>query len=66
MKVPVVIYADDKLLQKMTTDRTLSQAINGSTIPGIQGNSIVLPDGHEGYGISSRRSGCHGCRRGDD
>ena len=51
MKVPVVIYADDKLLQKMTTDRTLSQAINVSTIPGIQGNSIVLPDGHEGYGF---------------
>jgi len=51
MKVPVTIYADEKLLQKMMTDRTINQAINVSTIPGIQTHSIVLPDGHEGYGF---------------
>ena len=51
MKVPVTIYADEKLLNKMMTDRTLKQAINVSTIPGIQEHSIVLPDGHEGYGF---------------
>ena len=51
MRVPVTIYADDKLLEKMMTDRTISQAINVSTLPGIQGHAIVLPDGHEGYGF---------------
>ncbi|MBM3896373.1 MAG: RtcB family protein [Thaumarchaeota archaeon] len=51
MMVPVTIYADEKLLEKMMTDRTISQAINVSTLPGIQGHAIVLPDGHEGYGF---------------
>ncbi|MEX0657334.1 MAG: RtcB family protein [Nitrosopumilaceae archaeon] len=51
MRVPVTIYADDKLLEKMMTDRTLSQAINVSTLPGILGHAVVLPDGHEGYGF---------------
>jgi tRNA-splicing ligase RtcB len=51
MKVPVTIYADEKLLSKMMTDRTIKQAVNVSTIPGIQQHAIVLPDGHEGYGF---------------
>ena len=28
MKVPVTIYADEKLLAKMMTDRTIQQALN--------------------------------------
>ena len=51
MKVPVTIYADEKLLDKMMTDRTIKQAVNVSTLPGIQEHAIVLPDGHEGYGF---------------
>ena len=51
MKVPVRIYADEPLLQKMLSDRTLMQARNVASIPGIVGHSIVLPDGHEGYGF---------------
>ena len=51
MKVPVRIYADEPLLQKMLSDRTIMQAKNVSSIPGIVGQSIVLPDGHEGYGF---------------
>ncbi len=51
MRVPVTIYSDEKLLEKMMSDRTIQQAINVSTIPGILGSSIVLPDGHEGYGF---------------
>src|SRR5574338_1188999 len=51
MKVPVTIYADDKLLQKMLTDRTIQQAVNVSTIPGVLKHVVVLPDGHEGYGF---------------
>jgi len=51
MKVPVTIYADEALMQKMMTDRTLTQAINVSTLPGVQKHVVVLPDGHEGYGF---------------
>ena len=51
MKVPVRIYADEPLLQKMLSDRTIMQARNVASIPGIVGHSIVLPDGHEGYGF---------------
>jgi tRNA-splicing ligase RtcB len=51
MKVPVKIYADEALLQKMLSDRTIMQARNVSSIPGIVGHSVVLPDGHEGYGF---------------
>jgi len=51
MQVPVTIYADQKLVEKMMTDRTIQQAINVSTLPGIQKHSVVLPDGHEGYGF---------------
>jgi len=35
----------------MLSDRTIMQAKNVSSIPGIVGQSIVLPDGHEGYGF---------------
>lgn len=51
MKVPVKIYANDALLQKMLSDRTIMQAKNVASIPGIVGHSVVLPDGHEGYGF---------------
>ncbi|MBT8242123.1 MAG: RtcB family protein [Nitrosopumilus sp.] len=51
MKVPVRIYADEPLMEKMLTDRTIMQARNVASIPGIVGHSVVLPDGHEGYGF---------------
>ena len=51
MKVPVKIYADEPLLQKMLSDRTIMQARNVASIPGIVSHGVVLPDGHEGYGF---------------
>jgi tRNA-splicing ligase RtcB len=51
MKVPVRIYANEALLQKMLSDRTIMQAKNVASIPGIVSHSVVLPDGHEGYGF---------------
>jgi len=51
MKVPVRIYADEPLLQKMLSDRTIMQARNVASIPGIVSHGVVLPDGHEGYGF---------------
>ena len=51
MNVPVKIFADENLIQKMLTDRTIWQATNVATMPGIVGHAVVLPDGHEGYGF---------------
>jgi len=51
MTVPGLILADEKLLEKMRSDRTLVQCANVATLPGIYKYSITLPDGHEGYGF---------------
>jgi len=51
MKVPSIIYADDFLIEKMKQDLTLVQAANVACLQGIQKYSIVLPDGHQGYGF---------------
>lgn len=51
MKVPARIYADDELIKKMKEDLTLKQAENVSCLPGIEGYSFVMPDGHQGYGF---------------
>jgi len=51
MKVPVIIYADDFLINKMREDLTLVQAMNVACLRGIQKYSLVMPDGHQGYGF---------------
>ena len=51
MNVPVTIYANDNLISKMITDRTVDQAANVATLPGVVKHVVVLPDGHEGYGF---------------
>ena len=51
MRVPARIFADEFLLDKMKTDLTLEQAANIACLPGVYKYSIVLPDGHQGYGF---------------
>ena len=51
MRVPGVVFADEGLLEKIKTDRTLEQCANVAHLPGIYKYSITLPDGHEGYGF---------------
>ncbi len=51
MKVPVTIFADDVLIDKMRQDLTLKQAVNVACLPGVQESVYVLPDGHQGYGF---------------
>ena len=51
MQVPGLIFANDALMEKMRTDRTLQQCANVAHLPGIYKNAITLPDGHEGYGF---------------
>ncbi|MCW4028257.1 MAG: RtcB family protein [Candidatus Bathyarchaeota archaeon] len=51
MQVPGMIFANQDLLEKMQTDRTLWQCSNVAQLPGIYKHAITLPDGHEGYGF---------------
>jgi len=51
MKVPARIYASAALLESVRRDRTLEQAQNVATLPGILKASYVMPDAHQGYGF---------------
>jgi len=51
MRVPGMVFANEDLLGKMQTDRTLWQCANVAHLPGIYKYAITLPDGHEGYGF---------------
>ena len=51
MRVPGMVFANEALLDKMKTDRTLWQCSNVAYLPGIYKYAVTLPDGHEGYGF---------------
>lgn len=51
MNVPARIYSDEKLLQAILQDRSLEQAVNVATLPGILKYSLAMPDIHQGYGF---------------
>lgn len=51
MKVPARIFASELLLEKIKQDQSLAQLTNVSSLPGIVGYALALPDAHEGYGF---------------
>lgn len=51
MNVPVHIYANDYILEKIRSDRTLDQITNVACLSGIQKHAIALSDAHQGYGF---------------
>ena len=51
MRTDVVVYASPRLMQQIRKDLSLQQAINVSTLPGIVGPSLAMPDIHQGYGF---------------
>jgi tRNA-splicing ligase RtcB len=51
MQVPGMIYASEKMLDKIWEDKAFEQVINVSFLPGIVGNSLAMPDIHWGYGF---------------
>ncbi len=51
MRTGVVVYATESMLEKIRSDRTIQQAVNATTLPGLVGDVLVMPDGHEGYGF---------------
>ncbi len=51
MRVPARIYASRALLEQALTDQSIVQLVNATTLPGIVGYAIAMPDVHQGYGF---------------
>lgn len=51
MRVPVRLFATRRILEAAMEDKSLDQAINAATLPGLVGNVLVMPDVHQGYGF---------------
>lgn len=51
MRVPGVIYADERLLRNIRADRAAEQVANVAHLPGIVKYSLAMPDIHWGYGM---------------
>ncbi len=51
MRGGVRIFATDRLLEEISGDKSLEQAVNSTTLPGLVGNVLVMPDMHQGYGF---------------
>ncbi len=51
MRVPVRLFATRRLLEKVMDDKSLDQAVNAATLPGLVGRVLVMPDMHQGYGF---------------
>ena len=51
MRVPGLVYADEKMLRLIKEDRSLEQVANVAFLPGIVGKSMAMPDIHWGYGF---------------
>ncbi|MER3521148.1 MAG: RNA-splicing ligase RtcB, partial [Acidimicrobiia bacterium] len=51
MRVPAVIFASPELIPDIVNDKSIEQAANVATLPGIVRASFAMPDIHWGYGF---------------
>ena len=51
MRVPVRVFASRALLEAIGSESSLEQAVNATTLPGVVGRVLVMPDVHQGYGF---------------
>ncbi|MCX5666238.1 MAG: intein-containing RctB family protein [Candidatus Omnitrophica bacterium] len=51
MRVDGMIYADDKMIEDVRTDKAAQQVADVATLPGIVKASLAMPDIHWGYGF---------------
>lgn len=51
MRVPVRLFASREMLEDAMKDKSLEQAVNAATLPGLVGRVLVMPDMHQGYGF---------------
>src|SRR4030043_1484687 len=51
MRVPVRLFSTRRMLEQGVKDKSLEQAVNAATLPGLVGHVVVMPDMHQGYGF---------------
>lgn len=51
MRVSARVYADEILLKNALRDQSIEQLVNTTTLVGVVGYSLAMPDIHEGYGF---------------
>jgi tRNA-splicing ligase RtcB (3'-phosphate/5'-hydroxy nucleic acid ligase) len=51
MRVPGIVYADEKMIRNPRNNDTLRQVAQVATLPGIVKASLAMPDFHYGYGF---------------
>ena len=51
MTVPARLYASERLLEDALGDQSLEQLVNTTTLPGLVGYALAMPDIHQGYGF---------------
>jgi tRNA-splicing ligase RtcB len=51
MRVPGLVFADERMLRLMGEEQAFEQVANVATLPGIVGRSLAMPDIHWGYGF---------------
>lgn len=51
MRVPVRLFTTREMLEDIMKDKSLEQAVNAATLPGLVGHVVVMPDMHQGYGF---------------
>ncbi|HXZ43832.1 MAG TPA: RtcB family protein [archaeon] len=51
MRVPAIIFADEKLMEQIRHDLSLEQAANSAMLPGVVKAAYAMPDIHQGYGL---------------
>jgi tRNA-splicing ligase RtcB len=51
MRVPGLVFADERMLEHITEEQVLEQVANVATLPGIVRYSMGMPDIHWGYGF---------------
>ncbi len=51
MRVPGLVFADERLMRDIRGDQSLRQVANVACLPGIVRASLAMPDIHWGYGF---------------
>lgn len=51
MRVPGLVFADERMLRQIAEEQALEQVANVATLPGIVKYSLAMPDIHWGYGF---------------
>jgi len=51
MRVAIRLFVSKELLEASLDDKSLDQAVNAATLPGVVQPVVVMPDMHQGYGF---------------